>query len=195
MNVPTMNPQLNSTINDHSLVDDSIKQDGVKIQAGAGSVLNMNSGNGRSNSGSSKWSIPTIFHVLFVSTICDFLICWFIMWTNEKMEDRADARQAEVSREIKQISINTANVIREVRVESEKATAESKEGTIWILRRDILNSIDFHEAKGEISSKEYKRIKDQFDYYKSLGGNHDVEGRFDEFTAKIYGTAEIKMTK
>ena len=31
MNVPTMNPYLNSTINDHSLVDDSIKQDGELV--------------------------------------------------------------------------------------------------------------------------------------------------------------------
>lgn len=117
------------------------------------------------------------------------------MWTNEKMEDRADARQAEVSREIKQISLDTSNAIKEMKVASDKVVSESKEGTIWILRRDILNSIDFYEAKKEITSKDYKRIKDQFGYYKSLGGNHDVEGRFDEFTAKIYGTAEVKMTK
>ena len=70
---------------------------------------------------------------------------------------------------------------------------KAKEGTIWLLRDDIIKSIDFHEATKKITPKQYKRLKDEFDYYVSIGGNHDVKERFDDFTAKIYGTGEVKM--
>ena len=71
---------------------------------------------------------------------------------------------------------------------------QAKEGTIWILRDDLITTIDFHEATKTITMKQYRRIKDEYEYYVSIGGNHDVKERFDEFTAKIYGTQEIKMT-
>ena len=70
---------------------------------------------------------------------------------------------------------------------------KAKEGTIWLLRDDIIKSIDFHEATKKITPKQYKRLKDEYEYYTSIGGNHDVRDRFEEFTAKIYGTQEIKM--
>lgn len=70
---------------------------------------------------------------------------------------------------------------------------QAKEGTIWILRDDLINTINFHEATKTITMKQYRRIKDEYEYYTSIGGNHDVKERFDDFTAKIYGTQEIKM--
>ena len=70
---------------------------------------------------------------------------------------------------------------------------QAKEGTIWLLRDDIIKTIDFHEVKKTIAPKEYRRLKDEFDYYVSIGGNHDVKERFDDFTTKIYGTQEVKM--
>lgn len=70
---------------------------------------------------------------------------------------------------------------------------KAKEGTIWLLRDDIIKSIDFHEATKKITPKQYKRLKDEYEYYTSIGGNHDVRDRFEEFTSKIYGTQEIKM--
>lgn len=70
---------------------------------------------------------------------------------------------------------------------------KAKEGTIWLLRDDIIKSIDFHEATKTITAKQYKRLKDEYDYYTSIGGNHDVRDRFEVFTSKIYGTQEIKM--
>lgn len=70
---------------------------------------------------------------------------------------------------------------------------QAKEGTIWLLRDDILKTIDYHEATLKITRKQYKRIKDEYEYYVSIGGNHDVKDRFDSFFAKIYGTGEIKM--
>ena len=65
---------------------------------------------------------------------------------------------------------------------------KAKEGTIWLLRDDIIKTIDFHEAKKIITPKSYKRLKDEFEYYQSIGGNHDVKERFDDFYTKIYGT-------
>lgn len=69
----------------------------------------------------------------------------------------------------------------------------AKEGTIWLLRDDIMKTIDFHEATLKITHKQYKRIKDEYEYYISIGGNHDVKDRFEGFFAKVYGTGEIKM--
>lgn len=70
---------------------------------------------------------------------------------------------------------------------------QAKEGTIWLLRDDIMKTIDFYEATLKITHKQYKRIKDEYEYYISIGGNHDVKDRFENFFAKIYGTGEIKM--
>ena len=70
---------------------------------------------------------------------------------------------------------------------------QAKDGTIWLLRDDIMKTIDFYEATLEITHKQYKRIKDEYEYYISIGGNHDVKERFESFFAKIYGTGEIKM--
>lgn len=85
--------------------------------------------------------------------------------------------------------------MEKIKKDSEQITANANEGTIWILRRDILNSIDLYNETKSITHKQYKRIKDQFDYYKSIGGNHDVEETFSDFTVKIFGSGEIKMIK
>ena len=70
---------------------------------------------------------------------------------------------------------------------------QAKEGTIWLLRDDIMKTIDFYDATLKITHKQFKRIKDEYEYYISIGGNHDVKDRFEDFLAKIYGTGEIKM--
>ena len=70
---------------------------------------------------------------------------------------------------------------------------QAKEGTIWLLRDDIIKTIDFHEATKKISQKQYKRLRDEYEYYTSIGGNHDVKDRFEDFMAEIFGTGEIKM--
>ena len=75
----------------------------------------------------------------------------------------------------------------------EEMLKKAKDGTLWLLRDDIIKSIDYHEVTKKITPKQYRRLKDEFDYYTSMGGNHDVKERFDDFTTKIYGTAEIKM--
>lgn len=81
----------------------------------------------------------------------------------------------------------------ETKTQTEIVRKEAKEGTIWLLRDDIIKTIDFHEATKKITSKQFRRLKDEFDYYTSIGGNHDVKERFDDFTTRIYGTGEVKM--
>ena len=70
---------------------------------------------------------------------------------------------------------------------------QAKEGTIWLLRDDIIKTIDYHEAIKTITQKQFKRLKDEYEYYISIGGNHDVRDRFDDFYTKIFATAEVKM--
>ena len=70
---------------------------------------------------------------------------------------------------------------------------QAKEGTIWLLRDGIRKTVDCDEAALKITHKQFKRIKDEYEYYISIGGNHDVKDRFEDFLAKIYGTGEIKM--
>lgn len=62
---------------------------------------------------------------------------------------------------------------------------QSKEGTIWLLRDDLIKTMDYHEVTKTISQQQYLRIKDEFNYYASIGGNHDVKGRWDKFNVKI----------
>jgi len=70
--------------------------------------------------------------------------------------------------------------------------AQAKEGSVWILRNDIIRTIDLFEAKGIMSAKDYTRLKDEYQYYRSIGGNHDVQERFDQFTAKLL-SGEVKI--
>ena len=70
---------------------------------------------------------------------------------------------------------------------------QAKEGTIWLLRDDIIKTIDHHEVTKTITQKQYKRVKDEDEYYTSMGGNHDVKERFDDFYTEIFGTGKIKM--
>ena len=65
--------------------------------------------------------------------------------------------------------------------------------SLKLLREDIIKSIDFYEETKKISQKQYRRIKDEFEYYTSIGGNHDVKERFEDFMAEIFGTGQIKM--
>ena len=84
-------------------------------------------------------------------------------------------------------------VIKQADTIHKEMMKKAKEGTIWLLRDDIIKSIDFHEATQKITQKQYKRLKDEYEYYISIGGNHDVKERFDDFVTKIFGTGTIKM--
>ena len=72
--------------------------------------------------------------------------------------------------------------------------AQAKEGTIWLLRDDIMKTIDFHEATGRITQKQYKRLKDEYEYYVEIGGNHDVKDRWTTFKTDMI-SGKVKMTQ
>lgn len=102
----------------------------------------------------------------------------------------------EMRESVDEISKQTLQSIKESKLamqQATKAVEESKEGVIWILRRDILNSIDLYTSERAITTKQWKRLKDQYNYYHSIGGNHDVESKFDDFNVMIFGTREIKV--
>ena len=85
-------------------------------------------------------------------------------------------------------------IIRQSDEKHEEMMKQAKEGTIWILRDDIIKTIDFHEATKTVSQKQYRRIKDEFDYYSSIGGNHDVKDAWDRFNVKIM-SGDITLMK
>lgn len=172
MDIPITNPHMSADLNmdDHSKVDDSFKQTGTNITFGDGAVYNQNCGNQKELSRRSA-----MWRTIIISVLCDLGILAMIFNWQSNMADRFDA--------IEQKNAETHQVMMK----------QAKEGTIWLLRDDIIKTIDFHEATKKITQKQYKRLRDEFEYYTSIGGNHDVKERFDDFMAEIFGTQEIKM--
>lgn len=158
------NPALN--LNDQSKVDDSIKQEGVTINANNGSVVNTNSGNGRAGGLTRLWAM--LITICF-SLTCDLILGYFI-WSNQKQ------------------------YIIEFQNETRRLEVQSREGSQWILRQDMLKAMEYHGGAKQITEKQYKALRDEFDYYTSIGGNHDVKERLNSFTAKIL-SGEVKVVK
>lgn len=120
------------------------------------------------------------------SVLCDIGIIGALFWLH--WQNVAKAEDVE-----RNTAVQIANAINEQTHIHDQMMKQAKEGTIWLLRDDIMKTIDFHEATLKITHKQYKRIKDEYEYYISIGGNHDVKDRFESFFAKIYGTGEIRM--
>ena len=180
-----LTPQLNANINDHSHVDDSIKQEGLTINASGNATINSNSGNGRA----SKVGMSDLFKVLGVSIVCDIALGVLLYIGHADMMKKLDSFGMDAQRIDKQH--------RELVESSEKTHDEmmdkARQGNVWIIRYDIMRTIDLYEVRKSITSKEYTRLKDEFNYYRSIGGNHDVQERFDQFTAKLL-SGEVKVT-
>ena len=124
--------------------------------------------------------------MIFCSVLCDAILVGMLFYMHRQDTERADAVGRTATAEI-------AKAINEQTRVHDKMMKQAKEGTIWLLRDDLMKTIDFYEATLEITHKQYKRIKDEYEYYISIGGNHDVKERFENFFTKIYGTGEIKM--
>jgi hypothetical protein len=58
----------------------------------------------------------------------------------------------------------------------------------------MFKTMDYHEATKTITEREYKALRDEFDYYTSIGGNHDVKDRLNAFTAKIL-SSKVKVVE
>lgn len=175
MDIPITNPHLSANLEDNSKVDDSFNQAGTTVNLGAGATYNQNCGNQKadiSNRSARRFSL-----------ICDAIIVISIIigvhWMSSKIGDKIGDKFDDFEKK--------SEVIHQ------KMMNQAKEGTIWLLRDDIIKTIDFHEATKTITQKQFKRVKDEYEYYTSIGGNHDVKDRFDDFYAKIFGTGEVKM--
>ena len=175
------NPSVSASLSDSSRNDDSFTQSETTINIGQGATYNQNCGNGRElTRRRSMWT------TIIVSLACDIGIICMLLYMHGRDTERADAVGRTATAEIAK-AINAQALVHD------QMMKQAKEGTIWLLRDDIMKTIDFYEATLKITHKQFKRIKDEYEYYISIGGNHDVKERFEDFLAKIYGTGEIKM--
>ena len=194
MDIPITNPHISASATDNSKTDESIQTNGTTVNVGPGGSILQHCGNQKED----KFTrIMSTFLILFISLICDAFICVFLWQGQSNMQSSIINRFEQYDRNAEVAHRRMNNQYKDLVKNSESAHKEmmlqAKEGTIWLLRDDIIKSIDFHEATKKITPKQYKRLKDEFDYYVSIGGNHDVKERFDDFTARIYGTGEVKM--
>lgn len=185
------NPTINSKTDDHSTVDQSHN---INV---AGDYVASNS----NNSGMTKKQNQP--HPWWTATICGVMILVLGLFldsriTENKITEKNDFQ--EISQRLGTMSANSKDVheslvksIEQTKEQIKVAKDQAKEGTIWLLRDDIMKSIDFFETTKMISSKQYKRLKDEYDYYISIGGNHDVKERYDDFCTKLLVTRVIKI--
>lgn len=159
------------------------------MNIGSGAVYNQNCGNAKEMSRRfSMWL------TISVSFLCDLVIIGLIFLNQEQTAARIESVEQEAAENIGASNAKFIQIVQNSAETHKEMMAQAKEGTIWLLRDDIMKTIDFHEATKTITKKQYRRIKDEFDYYTSIGGNHDVKDRWDSFNVKILSN-EISITK
>lgn len=185
------NPNLNvsASLSDSSKNDDSFSQSKTTVNIGSGATYNQNCGNSKEMSRrQSMWT------TIILSFICDLFVIFFIVVEHDMTADKLAAVQNEAAKSYTATNARIAQALRESDDRHEEMMRQAKDGTIWLLRDDIVKTIDFHETIKTITKKQYRRIKDEFDYYTSIGGNHDVKDRWDSFNVKILSN-DISITK
>lgn len=193
MNIPSVNPHLD--INDQSQVDESIKQSDSPIYNTG--TINQNCGNQREMS-----RLTSTLLGIVVSIICDALIIFGMFYGFQSISDnfsikleKMDTAANMVHNDIRRESKAGADIfINETKNEMSQLIKESRTSNIWIIRHDILRTIDLHTAMKSITKEQYDYLEEEYDHYKEIGGNHDVTTKFNSFKTKIFGTGEIKMT-
>ena len=184
MDIPITNPHLSANLEDNSKVDDSFKQEGTTVNLGSGATYNQNCGNQREFT-----RLMSTVLILLISLICDAFIVVILWMGNSNLMSKFDKFEQSQRR----MEQRHNEVIKKADETHEDMMKKAKEGTIWLLRDDIIKTIDFHEATKKITQKQFKRVKDEYDYYVQIGGNHDVKDRFSDFYSEVFGTGEIKM--
>ena len=192
MEIPITNPHLSANLEDNSKVDDSFNQQGTTVNLGSGATYNQNCGNQREMSRMTSTLLGMGWSLLF-----DVVIIVSMLWGFDKISTRFSEKLENFNKQEQVAHEKSGREYKELVEKSDKTHKEmmkqAKEGTIWLLRDDIIKTIDFHEATKKITQKQYKRLKEEFQYYTSIGGNHDVKERFEDFMSEIFGTQEIKM--
>ncbi len=139
---------------------------------------------------------------IIVSIICDALIIFGMFYGFQSISDnfstkleRMNAIANMTHNDIRRESKDEANTfIAETKNEMAQLIREARNSNIWIIRHDILKTIDLHTAMKVITKEQYDYLTEEYEHYKEIGGNHDVTTKFNSFTTKIFGTGEIKMT-
>lgn len=182
MDIP-INPTIDTQVEDNSTNDESFH--GNTINLNEGSTFIQNSGNKKEMTR----EFSTFIIIAISAIICIFCICGLGYYQKSLVNDFK--RESKITHDLMQDEYQ--KLIKESNAAHDEILCKAKEGTIWLLRDDILKTIDLHSQTKIITKKQYKCLKDEFDYYKLIGGNHDVEEKFNDFTYKILGTGEIKM--
>ena len=135
MDIPITNPHLSANLEDNSKIDDSFKQQGTTVNLGSGATYNQNCGNQHEfMKNMSTWFI------ILVSLICDIIIVFFMIKGFDNITNRLERFDKDAA----------ANHLR-LESQSKELMKQAKEGTIWILRDDLIKSMDIYEAKKTIT--------------------------------------------
>lgn len=161
MEIPITNPHLSANLEDNSKVDDSFNQQGTTVNLGSGATYNQNCGNQREMSRMTSTLLGMGWSLLF-----DVVIIVSMLWGFDKISTRFSEKLENFNKQEQVAHEKSGREYKELVEKSDKTHKEmmkqAKEGTIWLLRDDIIKTIDFHEATKKITQKQYKRLKEEF---------------------------------
>lgn len=180
MDIP-IDPTIKASLEDNSKSDESFNSQSNTYNVSNGGAVIQNCGN--------KKEMSRAFSTYITIGISVFCIVCLGLFQLKLVNDFK--KESQVTHNLMQDEYQ--KLIRDSNAAHDDILKKAKEGTIWLLRDDILKQIDLYTQTKIITKKQYKCAKDEFDYYRSIGGNHDVEEKFNDFTYKILGTGEIKM--
>ena len=148
-------PNLSANLNDESATDSSIAQEHVTINASNGATINSNSGN--SGSGKEITRVFAMITTILFSIICDIALGWLVYTQQQnivsefgKVIDNSTRRLDNIGQEQKS---TLDEALKDMEQTAKKFADQSREGSIWILRKDMFRQMDYHEATKTITAK------------------------------------------
>lgn len=143
-----------------------------------------------------------LWAVLAISILCDALLGWFMYASIdhvggkiENVDTKIETVDTKVESKVTNWRVEMENKVEDWEEAHKEMLKKAHEGNVWLIRYDLNRMMDLYEVRGVITSKEYTRLHDEYLYYtNTLKGNHGIQERWDEFTAKLH-TGEVKMTK
>lgn len=175
----------NISASDQSANDESMHQEGVTINASNGSIVNANSGNGQGRLRTLK-ALVAFFAVLYLFGL------GAIAWQVKTIDSRIVGKDKifKIQESVQKLDVN----LRDLDINFKDELKKAHEGNIWLLRNDLLKSIDVFEAKGEITENVFHALQDEYKHYRAIGGNYDVEERWSDFKYKVMSD-KVKLKK
>lgn len=173
----------NISASDQSTNDESMHQEGVTINASNGSIVNANSGNGQGRARSMK-------ALVFMAAVLYLVGLGAVACQVKSIGARMDYNNTYQQKNIERLDIQIRDLDTNIKSELKKA----HEGNIWLLRHDLLKSIELFEAKGEITENVFHALQDEYKHYRAIGGNYDVEERWSDFKYKVLSD-KVKLKK